>query len=333
MSKNPTFKCIYCWRSGPDSFFDDEHVLSRSLCGQGNNWTLKNQVCKCCNSRFSKFENELLQQSAETVARAFSGPLGRSAKSNSGKRIQPLKINHLYVRNNNDPLIYEAGFSFPSEFYFRPQIIDAGNGQGLIPLVTSASEQPLLQAAVLKLFASPIRLTLPRTTKDKDYEIVEFNQVSGIWQEISRSRQDKPSSVFLREFQNVPFTNGATTRLALYDDGNLYFRAENLLDIIPFIEQLVGQKFAHPSPQKSNGPGNQEFLFGLSFNLIKIYKAILKTGVNLVAHFYGQEVISSGSLRNVRDILLEDKETTRAGTICRLSAAATLDFPLSQTDT
>ena len=106
MSKTPIFKCIYCWQSGLDSFFDDEHVLSRSLCGQGNNWTLKNQVCKTCNNRFSKFENELLQQSAETIARGFSGPLGRSAKSNSGKRIMTnleVEIEAIVSTRHTDP--------------------------------------------------------------------------------------------------------------------------------------------------------------------------------------------------------------------------------------
>jgi len=108
----PTFHCVYCGHHGPEADFDNKHVFPRALCGSGANWTLVNRVCKTCNNRFSRFENELLQQAAEAIARGFSGLLGRSARSAGGVRIQPLKINHLYALNENDTLVYEGGFSF-----------------------------------------------------------------------------------------------------------------------------------------------------------------------------------------------------------------------------
>jgi hypothetical protein len=153
----PTFHCVYCGHSGPKADFDNEHVFSRALCGSGANWTLVNRVCKSCNNRFSRFENELLQQAAETIARGFSGPLGRSARS-AGTRIQPLKINHLYVLNANDTLVYEGGFSFPSELYLRPQMIDVGDGT-LLSLITDRSEILALQEAVLSFVREPKRIT------------------------------------------------------------------------------------------------------------------------------------------------------------------------------
>ena len=141
--------------------FDNEHVFSRSLCGTGNNWTLVNRVCKPCNNRFSRFESELLQQAAETIARAFSGPLGRGARGADGTRIQPLKINHLYALNANDPLVYQAGFSFPSEFYFRPQNIDVGDGT-IFSLITDREEITGFEQAVSRFAREPKRITLPR---------------------------------------------------------------------------------------------------------------------------------------------------------------------------
>jgi hypothetical protein len=102
-------------------------VLDAQPPAQRANWTLVNRVCKACNNRFSRFETELLQQASESLARRFSGPLGRSARGAGGKRIQPLKINHLYLLNAN-PLVYEAGFWFPSEFYVRAKMIDANDG-------------------------------------------------------------------------------------------------------------------------------------------------------------------------------------------------------------
>ena len=121
---------------------------------------LVNRVCKACNHRFSQFENELLQQAAETIARGISGPLGRTARSN-GARIQPLKINHLYALNENDTLVYEGGFSFPLEFYFRPQMIDVGDGT-LLSLITDRNEFPAFQDAVSRFARESKRITLPR---------------------------------------------------------------------------------------------------------------------------------------------------------------------------
>jgi HNH endonuclease len=158
-ASSPTFRCVYCCHRGPETDFDNEHVFSRALCGSGANWTLVNRVCKTCNNRFSRFENELLQQAAETIARGFSGPLGRSARSASDARIQPLKINHLYVLNANDMLVYEGGFSFPSEFYFRPQMIDVGDGT-LLTLITDRKAIPLFQNAVSRFAREPKKITL-----------------------------------------------------------------------------------------------------------------------------------------------------------------------------
>lgn len=58
--------------------------------------------------------------------RNFSGPRGRTSKS--GHRSQPVEIDELYLVQGDDPLVYEAGFAFPTEFYFRPQLIESESG-------------------------------------------------------------------------------------------------------------------------------------------------------------------------------------------------------------
>ncbi len=208
-----TFHCIYCGHSGPEAGFDNEHVFPRALCGSGENWTLVNRVCKACNNRFSRFENELLQQAAETIARGFSGPLGRSARSAGGARIQPLKINHLYVLNVNDTLVYEGGFSFSSEFYFRPQMIDVGDGT-LLNIVTGQSEILAFQDAVSRFVRESKRFTLPRPKNRKEYEIVTYEKANDYWRLANRELSKKPSDVFFREIIQRPTLQPMTPRLA-----------------------------------------------------------------------------------------------------------------------
>ncbi len=208
-----TFHCIYCGHSGPEAGFDNEHVFPRALCGSGENWTLVNRVCKACNNRFSRFDNELLQQAAETIARGFSGPLGRSARSAGGARIQPLKINQLYVLNLNETRDYEGGFSFSSKFYFRPQMIDVGDGT-LLNIVTGQSEILAFQDAVSRFVRESKRFTLPRPKNRKEYEIVTYEKANDYWRLANRELSKKPSDVFFREIIQRPTLQPMTPRLA-----------------------------------------------------------------------------------------------------------------------
>jgi HNH endonuclease len=334
----PIFECIYCGHRGPKSDFDKEHVFSRSLCGSGENWTLVNRVCKSCNNCFSKFETELLQQAAESIARGFSGPLGRSSKNETGARLQPLKINHIYAQNANDNLVFEGGFSFPSEFYFRPQMIDVGDGT-VLSFVSDRREIMPFQDAMTQFVRQPKRITLPRPPelncrqrRRKDYEIVSFEEVGGHWRPTTREMNPEPSDVFFREFINRANFSVMTARLAQNDNGKLFFRAANLDAVGQFMDLLCANRQAAPRPPLPPGPRNQTFFFGLQIDLIKVYKAVLKTGLNLVAHFYGDEALQNGGFEKARRILLEDVPTNEAAAICQMSPDFTLDFPRANTD-
>jgi hypothetical protein len=313
----PTFRCIYCGQRGPESDFDNEHVFSRSLCGTGINWTLVNRVCKPCNNRFSRFENELLQQAAEAIARAFSGPLGRGARGVDGTRIQTLKINLLYALNANDPLVYEAGFSFPSEFYFRPQITDVGNGS-VFSLIADREEITGFEQAVSRFAREPKRITLPRQKGQKEYEVVLFENGERGWILKARHFDKKPSDVFFREFIERSRLPAMTPRLAQNDDGKLFVRAAAIDRVGGFLDVLFANKQAGPRPPLPPGPDNQTFFFGLQIDLIKVYKAIIKTGLNLVAHFYGDEVLRNAAFDEARRILLDNHETDEAAAICQM---------------
>jgi len=326
-----TYECIYCGHRGPKSDFDSEHVFSRSLCGTGNNWTLVNRVCKNCNDHFSEFETEFLQQAAESIARRFSGPRGRSSKFDVGARQQPLKINHIYVQNANYNFIYEGGFAFPSEFYFRPQMIDVGDGT-VFTLVAERREIKPFEDAVTQFAAGPKRITLPRPPTRKEYQIVTFEEVDGRWHTTTEEMTAKPSNVFFREFirrENFP---AMTTRLAQNDDGKLFVRAADLKAVGAFMDLLFANCNAEPRPPYPPGPGNQTFFFGLQIDLIKVHKAVLKTGSNLVAYLYGDEAVKGAPFERARKILLEYPATNDAATICQLYRGFPDDFPRGNTD-
>jgi len=318
--------CVYCGHKGPSQDFDNEHVFSRALCGTGNNWTLTNCVCKTCNGRFSKFESELLHQAAETVARGFSGPLGRSARNANGARIQPLKINHLYALNADDTLVFEAGFAFPAEFYFRPQMVDVGDGS-IFALITNANEMQGLQTAVSQFAREPKDVTLPRPKKQKDYDIVTFDEIDGHWRPGARRKLAKPSRLFFRELSTGGRVPPMTARLAQNDDGNLFVRAKGLDAVGALFDSIFQNKMAGPRPPLPPGPGQQTWVFGLEFNYVKVFKAVLKTGTNLVAHLFGDVALRDSAFDRCRSVLLECPETNQATKICRLYPDTPADFP------
>lgn len=320
------FECVYCFHKGPSSDFDNEHVFSRALCGTGNNWTLTNCVCKACNGRFSKFESELLHQAAETVARGFFGPLGRSARNASGARVQPLKINHLYALNANDTLVFEAGFAFPAEFYFRPQMVDVGDGS-ILALITNANEMKGFQTAVSKFAREPKDVTLPRPKKQKEYDIVTFDKIGGHWRPGARRKLAKPSRLFFRELSAGNRVPPMTARLAQNDDGNLFVRAKDLDVVGALFDSIFQNRMAGPRPPLPLGTGQQTWVFGLEFNYVKIFKAVLKTGINLVAHLFGHGALRDSAFDRCRSILLECPETDEATKICQLYRDTRADFP------
>jgi hypothetical protein len=230
------------------------------------------------------------------------------------------------VLNANDTLVYEGGFSFPSVLYFRPQMIDGGDGT-LLSFVTDRSELPAFQDAVSRFASQPKRITLPRSKNREEYEIVTYGEVNNHWQLTSRELSMQPSDVFFREFIERPNLPPMTPRLAQNDDGKLFVRASDLSALGHFIDLMFANKPAAPRPPLPSGPGHQTFLFGLQIDLIKVYKAVLKTGLNLVAYFCGDEALRNGAFDRARGIVLEDVRSNGAAMICQMSPGFTPDFP------
>jgi hypothetical protein len=181
------------------------------------------------------------------------------------------------------------------------------------------NEIPLLQNEVSRFAREPKRITLPRPKDRKEYEVVTFDETDGHWRPAARELIPKPSDVFFRNFIQRPDLPPMTARLAQNDDGKLFVRAADLDALGSFFDLIFANKQAGPRPPLPPGPGNQTFFFGLQINLIEVYKAVLKTGLNLVAHFYGDDVLRNPAFDRARGILLEDIESDDVATICQMS--------------
>jgi hypothetical protein len=307
--------CIYCLKTKTEVEFSDEHVLTRAFCGQGQNWTLKDMVCTQCNGALSVFESHWTQSAVESVMRNFSGPLGRSKKGR-GRR-QPTEINHLYLVQAEDPLAYEAGFAFPNDFYVRPQVLQTE--EGLLSVATNEQEGLALQEAMQKsLSARIINIVEPNDSKPhRTYSVtrLELNEKARAYTVLDTRVTEEPSGIWFRRYPDPPtvcdfagLERLLTPRLALDDRGRLYFRAARTPDAAKFLSLLHQRKAAPAKPARAVAPEDQTLRLGIITRLPHVFRAVLKTGLNLIADSFGPDVAMDSAFSELRDILFDDNK-------------------------
>lgn len=331
--------CIYCLRTKPDDAFEPEHVLPRALCGTGLNWTLRHEVCLSCNGKFSKFEAHWLRQAIEALARNFSGPITRNEKDRFD-RAQPMEIDDLYIVNRGDHLVYEAGFGFPSDFQYRPQIIDTLDG--LLDVVANETDGVALEKAIERTVRTgKFQITVPMWKK-RDGEFltatVELNPRRRRFQITQWTHESRASGIWLRSYpresfllhESMPATQ-ITTRLALDHRRRLYLRSSNIETAVTFFD-LFCCPTAPPRPTQHHEPGDQTVAFGISIDKSRVYRAVLKTGFNVFCYCFGADAARHADFQPLRDILLIEKVgEEKALHACRMDDGSDDDFPKSET--
>lgn len=286
-------KCIYCLKEKLADAFANEHVLTRAFCGQGNNWTLVELVCKQCNGELSKFESHWASAAIESIMRNFSGPRGRA--SGRASRAQPVEIDELYLVQGDDPLVYEAGFAFPSEFYFRPQIVESADG--LVGVAANQSEGDAIAVAIDRwVHTIPISLieaapeasaqryrvtTIRLNTNARRHEI-ENSFDSAVAEGIWLRRIGASASFDDRKGRVRPITR----RIALDDRGRLYMRAADLGDATAFFDRFM-EPPAMVAENRQYRSDEQLIRPSVQVKLPVVFRCVLKTGLNLVAHTFG----------------------------------------------
>jgi hypothetical protein len=301
--------CIYCCQQKARAEFPAEHVLTRAFCGQGNNWTLKDMVCLDCNGALSKFESHWANSAVESIMRNFSGPRGRVG--NVGARAQPVEIDEFYAVQIDDPLVYEAGFAFPNDLYFRPQIVVSP--AGLVSIAANAVDGAALETALANNVRKP-----PFEITDRDPQRSEYSIATvGINPSTQRFylkavRNAKASAgIWLRRLDDGAMfrdMNGKdrviTPRLALDDRGRLYMRAKDLQAAAEFFDKFL-QPPAPPQPTRNYRPGEQTFRPRVKTQLPLVFRCVLKTGLNLVAHVGGSQLALDRTFDELRAELFD----------------------------
>jgi hypothetical protein len=321
----------------PEEAFDPEHVFSRGLCGTGANWTLATDVCSKCNGRFSAFEAHWMRQAIEATARNFHGLESRSEKT-SFDRIQPVEIDHLYLLNDGDPLVYEAGFAFLADPHFRPQVIDTPTG--LLPIAGSVEDGNALQKAINSIMWDSVAITIPTWHQHHDdWLIAELEPRRGYGLKlVSFARESKPRGLWLRSYPHDGLINGnlvrsphsMSARLALDHRKRLYLRAANIEVTAGFLTRVALNKMTDAPPPQSKGPGRQTQAFGFELDLVKIYLAVMKNGFNLFAHMFGAEMARDSTFNSLRKMLLDEPiNRTLVMQHCRMYDQDSADFPKS----
>lgn len=302
--------CIYCKEDKLSSEFSDEHVFPRAFCGHGNNWTMSEQVCERCNGVFSRYESHWAHSAVESMMRNFSGPLGRS-KSVS-RKIQPIEVTELYFMQRGDPLAYEAGFAYPNDAYLRPQLVEWPPGHVSVTGDTNGAQ--VLSSQLDKMIKAhevfvttplpidaPTKYEITRLLLDeqsfKTMETVESDDVRGVWLRHLGARTAVQS-------HHLGSTHQVTRRLALDDRERIYARAASSSDVGDFLNYVMSTQSlnnAQPPTQASD----QEYLIRVSIHLPKVYRCVLKTGINLLCHVKGFDFVMNKIFDDLRKQLID----------------------------
>jgi hypothetical protein len=284
--------CIYCKKTKGPTDFANEHVFSRALCGQGNNWSLPELVCKKCNGIFSKSESHWARCAVESMMRNFSGPLGRSEQE--GRRRQPIEVTELYLMLRGDPLAYDAGFAYPNLHFIRPQIAEWPPAYAANSSDQAAADEMYRQLQVM-VDSNEMFVTEPMPDGSAhDFNVTRFVRTESGFQAVDAAMEDDAVGIWLRsqppdhslQSKMIGETHQVTRRIVLDDRDRLYARAASPADLADFMN-IVMRTTPNPFAPRPGGKGNEELLIRISIKLVHVYRCVLKTGLNLLCHARG----------------------------------------------
>ena len=302
--------------------------MARAFSGSGVNWTLVDMVCKRCNEQFSRYESHWSHSAVEAMMRNFSGPLGRNGSSSIG-RSQPIDCEDLYIIERDDELVYEAGFAYPNQHYFRPQFVHSDDG--LLCLSSDMASVDDLRTVLDDMVkAGTLEASRP-TTHDGDrvFEVatLKLDFCANECTFVSARTEQKPRGYWVRPLPRqlmVDQVSGVnrvlTPRCALDDRKRLYFRAHDWAGVTGVLSDLVSNRHAtrpaNPDPQ-------QTVAMGFVVKLPIVYRAVMKTGLNFVAKVAGTGVALDPTFDRLRWMILSAEADDQVVQSCRFLGEGT----------
>ena len=303
--------CIYCKNAaGP---FTKEHVFPYSL--GGGEWVLQNLVCANCNNIFSPLERELAHNSPEGMARTAFGPIGRHEVL-SGRETPIHAKDHFYISPDSELLI-EGGVEKGFKPYTYPQIIESKEKNGTVQVNGSNREEVKKLFEHIKIwYESPEKaITGGRIENNgKQFSILYLTPTADdpYKFDIRDSRTlPRPEGISLQLYTGEPPAGKVfTPRIFIDDKGRIIIKARTQDDAIRILSLSIRvfkqgidyNKLVDAAPTQFDPSPQMHFM--MSFNLVSVFRAVAKIGMNVATYLFGKTYISANAYDPLRDFIL-----------------------------
>lgn len=298
-----TTTCIYCDKARP---FTDEHVFPAGLGGDDKSYLLKGLVCGVCNTKtFSPLETQLMRNSPYALARLYQQATGRGK---GGKALPPE-----FAHDRCDLVDPVSG-----------HVSEAEMGPGGVPTTlgqlqilgdelslggTDGLQIAEFLAGLPALLADTARII--SKISSTEFEVTEFTWDGSNYEQAGTSSLPKPpAGIWLDSLIGSQGKPIGKPRLYKRSKGQYVLRLIEPADAAVFLSgarrQLpMLQARVIPDASSISQPG---LLVGMKMDPQAIFRAMVKIGVNLACHEYGEQVVRSPSFDRIREIVLTGKE-------------------------
>lgn len=286
--------CIYCGKAGP---YSDEHVLSRALAGSGENWVLKDLVCKGCNALFSRYERAWTSEPGVAIARIAYGPSGRTRK---GQAFQFHPSEQMFLEIKGDPVSYEVDILPNVTPRFRYQVIDTG--LTVFPAVGSQADVDRFGPAWQKFVANPEVTIQKLLTVNGTFYRVATLQLAGTPKIVKLDRRQQPAEAWWDTFDRG-IAQSAHPRMSLDPFSRIRFRTARLTQVPQLLDRIfsAGQITTQAAVHQA---GSYQIKSRSIYDLEKIPRAIAKTLVNYLVDKMGAAYVTDPAFRPVLNYCL-----------------------------
>ncbi len=295
--------CIYCGGSDP---YSDEHVLTRALAGPGEDWVLKDLVCKRCNALFSRYERAWTSEPGVAMARIGHGPLGRTRK---GQVFQFHPSEQMFLEVKGDPVSYEADILPNVTPRLRYQVIDTG--VSVFPAASSQADVNRFAPTWNEFVATPEVTIQKNVTANGTFYRVAKLQLAGTPKIVKVDLRQKPAEAWWDTF-DPGFAQFAHPRMSLDPFSRIRFRTARFRQIPQLLDRIfsAGQITAQAAVHEA---GSYHIKCRSTFDLEKVPRAVAKTLVNYMADKMGAAYVANPAFRPLLDYCLGGPDRPATG--------------------
>ncbi len=301
-------RCVYCRRPGP---FADEHVFTRALSGDGEDWLLKDIVCKKCNGLFSRWERAWTSEPMNASARIYQGPVGRTRR---GQAFTTHPSEQIFLEAPGEPTSFEADILPGFAPRLRVQIIDLGTR--LLSEAGAVEDFDRFKRAYAAFTATP-EITIAKRPEPgpRQYTVALLSLDTPV--KIERvERRAKPGAAWHDKFPSTMKT-GRHPRMSIDAFGRLRFRTLRLAEIPQLLEHAFE---AGPirSGSRDFQPGKYQLGIHSVYELPKVHRAVAKTLVNYMIDRLGREWAEHLNFRPLLDYCIGHADDAADGPFVQL---------------